>query len=316
MMRAWLIFLILAGAVLAMDVLIPRKSHDRSSYTRAVGLCLIPIIMALSYGMYLHFAYGRIPAISSPTTAPPGLTFSTGYLLELALSADNVMMFVILLRSLKIPPENHGLVMFWAILLALVTRVALILTGLALISRFHLLFYFMGAFLLLAGVLMFFQRHGESGLGERLIGISARLLPISPETAGRQMMVNFNGRRCITPLFLAIVLVGLVDVLFAFDSIPAVFGITRDPLIVTSSNVFAVLALHRLYFIIAPLMDRLRFLEAGLAVILLFIGGKMLLPLLSAYGTAMPISTTASLVIILTILFVAAGASLVFPARK
>jgi tellurite resistance protein TerC len=315
-MWTWLIFFIFAGAVLAMDVLIPQKSHGQSSLRRAAGLCVIPIIMALAYGLYLHFAYGPSPAISSAATAPPALTFSTGYLLELALSADNVMMFIILLRSLNIPMEQHGLVMFWAILLALAARVTLILTGLALISRFHLLFYFMGAFLLLAGVLMLFERHGESSLGQRLIRLSARLLPISPESGGRKMLVKINGRRCITPLLLAIVLVGLIDVLFAFDSIPAVFGITRDPLIVISSNVFAVLALHRLYFIIAPLMDRLRFLEAGLAIILLFIGVKMLLPLFSGYVGIANISTTASLVVILTILFIAAGASFLLPAKR
>lgn len=130
------------------------------------------------------------------------------------------------------------------------------------------------------------------------------------------MLVISNGRRCMTPLLLAIVLVGLVDVLFAFDSIPAVFGITNDPLIVTSSNVFAVLALHRLYFIIAPLMDRLRFLEAGLACILLFIGGKMLLPLISERIAWLRIGTATSLLIILGILIASLGASMLFLKRN
>ncbi|MGC8625814.1 MAG: TerC family protein, partial [Phycisphaerae bacterium] len=199
---------------------------------------------------------------------------------------------------------------------ALIARAVLILTGLALLARFHILFYCMGGFLLLAGLLMFFRRPGQRQTEARFIDIFSHLLPISPAPSGRRLLIMFKGRRCITPLLLAIVLVGLVDVLFAFDSIPAVFGITNDPLIITSSNVFAVLALNRLYFLIAPLMDRLRFLETGLALILLFIGGKMLLPLLAFYWPTARISTTTSLWVILTLLLLAVGASLVVPSRK
>ncbi len=316
MMLAWILFIFLAAMILALDVLIPQTTAGTNAFKRAAVLCSLPVFLALVYGLYLHFALAQ--SVDAPVVAGPhpALTFSTGYLLELGLSADNVMMFIIMLRALEIPAADQNLVMFWAIILAIVARVALILTGLALIGRFHLLFYFMGAFLVLAGGLMFFQRDGERGIGERLIGLSSNILPISPEYAGRQMIVLINGRRRITPLLLAIILVGLVDVLFAFDSIPAVFGITSDPLIVTSSNVFAVLALHRLYFIMAPLMDRLRFLEAGLAVILLFIGGKMLLPLLAAYVPAVQISTTTSLLVIVAVLLSAAGASFAFPAKK
>ncbi len=315
MMAAWLIFLIVAAVVLALDMLVPQSVHH-ASLQRAAVLCLLPIIIAFAYGLYLHFAYVHAAAAPADASRRPALTFSTGYLLELALSADNVMMFVIMLRSLKIPPQQHALVMFWAILLAVVARVGLIVTGLALIGRFHIVFYFMGAFLLLAGGMMLFERHGQNGLGQRLIQLSGRFLPISPPTADRRMLVTIHGRRHITPLLLAIVLVGLVDVLFAFDSIPAVFGVTRDPLIVTSSNVFAVLALHRLYFILAPLMDRLRFLAAALAVILLFIGTKMLLPLLATLIPGLQISTAASLAVILITLFLAGAASVLFPARQ
>ena len=316
MMLAWTLFIVLAVMTLALDVVIPQTAVGTNAFKRAAVLCSLPIFLALVYGVYLHFAFAISPAEPLDAASQPVLTFSTGYLLELGLSADNVMMFIIMLRALKIPAADQNLVMFWAIILALVVRVALILTGLALVRRFHLLFYFMGAFLLLAGVLMFFERDGERGMAERLVNLSSRFLPISPKYAGRQMVVLSNGRRCMTPLLLAIILVGLVDVLFAFDSIPAVFGITSDPLIVTSSNVFAVLALHRLYFIMAPLMDRLRFLEAGLALILLFIGGKMLLPLLAAYVPAVQISTTTSLLVILAVLLSAAGASFAFPAKK
>ena len=316
MMPAWILFIFLAIAILAMDVLIPQTRAGGNAFKRAAILCLPPMIVALAFGVYLHFAY-------VPNAAAPGgaghqglLTFSTGYLLELGLSADNVMMFILMLRTLKIPAADQGLVMFWAVIMAISARVALILTGLALVTRFHILFYFMGGFLLAAGVLMFFQPHGERSFGDRLIRVAGKVLPITRTYFGRRMIVTVNGRRRITPLLLAIILVGLVDVLFAFDSIPAVFGITRDPLIVTSSNVFAVLALHRLYFIMAPLMDRLRFLEAGLALILLFIGGKMLLPLLRQYGWKLHITTTASLLVIATILALAAGASIALPQKK
>ena len=316
MMFAWILFVFLACTMLAMDLLIPQTSAGGNAFRRAAVLCLLPMIIALAFGIYLHFAYLPNPAAPQGTDQQGLLTFSTGYLLELGLSADNVMMFILMLRTLKIPAADQGLVMFWAIIIAILARVALILTGLALVTRFHVLFYFMGAFLLLAGVGMFFQRHGESGLGTCLIRGAGKVLPITETYSGRRMIVTVNSRRCITPLLLAIILVGLVDVLFAFDSIPAVFGITSDPLIVTSSNVFAVLALHRLYFIMAPLMDRLRFLEAGLALILLFIGGKMLLPLLGESGSAIHIGTITSLLVIAAILTLAAGASIILPEKK
>lgn len=316
MMFAWILFIFLSVAILATDLLIPQARADDNAFRRAAMLCLLPMIIALAFGMYLHFAYLPNTAVPQGTDQQGLLTFGTGYLLELGLSADNVMMFILMLRTLKIPPTDQGLVMFWAIIIAISARVALILTGLALVTRFHMLFYFMGAFLLLAAVAMFFQRHGESGLGTRLIRVAGKVLPIADNYSGRRMIVTVNGRRCITPLLLAIILVGLVDVLFAFDSIPAVFGITSDPLIVTSSNVFAVLALHRLYFIMAPLMDRLRFLEAGLALILLFIGGKMLLPLLGGYGSAIHIGTITSLLVIAAILALATVASIALPQKK
>ncbi len=316
MMFAWILFIFLSVAILATDLLIPQARADGNAFRRAAMLCLLPMIIALAFGVYLHFAYLPNTAVPQGTDQQGLLTFGTGYLLELGLSADNVMMFILMLRTLKIPPTDQGLVMFWAIIIAILARVALILTGLALVTRFHMLFYFMGAFLLLAAVGMFFQRHGESGLGTRLIRVAGKVLPIADISSGRRMIVTVNGRRCITPLLLAIILVGLVDVLFAFDSIPAVFGITSDPLIVTSSNVFAVLALHRLYFIMAPLMDRLRFLEAGLALILLFIGGKMLLPLLGGYGSAIHIGTITSLLVIAAILALATVASIALPQKK
>ncbi len=316
MMPAWILFIFLAGTILAMDLLIPQTRPGANAFKRAAILCLLPMMVALAFGVYLHFAYVPKAAAPGGTSRQGLLTFSTGYLLELGLSADNVMMFILMLRTLKIPAADQGLVMFWAIIMAISARVVLILTGLALVTRFHILFYFMGGFLLLAGVAMFFQRHDERGLGDRLIRVAGKVLPITGTFSGRRMIVRLNGRRCITPLLLAIILVGLVDVLFAFDSIPAVFGITRDPLIVTTSNVFAVLALHRLYFIMAPLMDRLRFLEAGLAVILLFIGGKMLLPLLRQYGWKLHVSTTASLLTVAAILTLAAGASIALPQKK
>jgi tellurite resistance protein TerC len=316
MMQAWILFIILAVTILAVDIFIPPTAPGRNAFKRAATLCALPVVIALAYGMFLHFAMAQNPVAHIGATRQPAVTFSAGYLLELALSADNVMMFIILLRALKIPAADQNLVMFWAVTLAIAARVVLILTGLALMSRFHVLFYFMGAFLLLAGTMMFFQRHGERGLAQRLIEMSGKMLPISAEYSGRRMIVSVHGRQRMTPLLLAIILVGLVDVLFAFDSIPAVFGITSDPLIVTSSNVFAVLALHRLYFIMAPLMDRMRFLEAGLALILLFIGSKMLLPLVGTFLPVKQISTTASLLVIAAILLAAAGFSLALPAKN
>ena len=315
MISAWLIFLLLVTIVLVINGMIPQSIAGSPSLRRAVGLCLPPIMLAFVYGLYLHYIY--MPSSTPSSTAGhPLSTFNTGYLLELSLSADNVMLFVVLLRVLKIPAADHGVVMLWAVLLALAARVALILTGLVLLARFHILFYVMGVFLLLLGILMFFRHSGERRAVARFMDLFSHWMPVSPAPSGRQRLITFKGRRYISPLLLAIVLVGVVDVLFAFDSIPAVFGITTDPLIITSSNVFAVLAMNRLYFIITPLLDRWRFFETGLAFILLFIGSKMLLPLLPISKTAIHISTTASLWIILIILLLAVGASLILPNYK
>ena len=140
MMSAWILFIILAALILAMDVLIPQTAAGTNAFKRAAVLCSLPVFLALVYGLYLHFALAQSVDAPAAAGAQRALTFSTGYLLELGLSADNVMMFIMMLRALKIPAADQSLVMFWAIILAIVARVALILTGLALIGRFHLLF--------------------------------------------------------------------------------------------------------------------------------------------------------------------------------
>ena len=320
----WLIFSAAMAAVLLADRLARRRLA--ASAIHAVLLGAIPVGIALGFGVWLHLAYaghwfglvgGKISALG-PHARRPMLEYTAGYLLELSLSADNIMLFVMLMRSFSVPVASQGFALFWAILGSMILRTALILTGLALLLKIHALLYVMGLFLLAAGVAMFFETDAEERLGRWLVRLLSRRLPVQDSYEGRRLIVRRAGRRYATPLLIVMGLIAVMDLVFALDSIPAIFGITRDPLIVVSSNLFAVLALQAFFFILAPLVDRLRYLQTGLAVILLFIALKMLLVPLArmvGYRGHPHIGTGWSLAFIIAVLAAAISASLVNPKR-
>ena len=205
------------------------------------------------------------------------LEFTTGYLIEEALSVDNIFVFLVLFTFFGVPPAYQHRVLFWGILGAIVMRAVFIFAGAALLAAFHWIIYVFGAVLVVTGIKLFVQRdehvNPERNLALRLF---RRFVPSVPEYHGQRFTVVERGRRYATPLLAVLVAVEATDVIFAVDSIPAVFAVTRDPFIVYTSNIFAILGLRAMYFLLAGVMDRFRYLKPGLAMVLVFVGAKML----------------------------------------
>jgi tellurite resistance protein TerC len=206
------------------------------------------------------------------------LEFFAGYLLEESLSIDNLFAFYLVFQQLRIPRQYQHRVFSIGIWSAIIFRLIFILLGVWLISKFHWLLYVMGFFLFLTGVKMFFSGEKEKDLADMwVIKITKRLFRVTHEIHGQHLFIRKKGLLYATPLFVALVFIELTDIIFAFDSIPAIFAVTRDPFIVWTSNIFAILGLRTLYFVLSGMAERLRFLKYGIALILIFIGLKMLI---------------------------------------
>lgn len=206
------------------------------------------------------------------------LEFLTGYLIEYSLSVDNIFVFVLIFGYFRVPPMAQHRVLVWGILGALVMRGLMIWLGVHLISRFHFVLYIFGVFLLFTAIRMYFGKHTAKNFGESwLMRLFQKLIPVTPFFHGEHFKVRVEGRWMFTPLALTLFVIESMDLVFAVDSIPAVFAITRDPFIVYTSNVCAILGLRSLYFLLARLVDRFVYLKTGLAIILGFVGMKMIL---------------------------------------
>ncbi|HSM52366.1 MAG TPA: TerC family protein [Thermoanaerobaculia bacterium] len=240
-----------------------------------------------------------------------GLEFLTGYLIEKSLSVDNIFVFAILFSYFAVPAVYQHRVLFWGILGALVMRAAFIAAGAALLAHFHWVIYLFGAFLVVTGVKMAIapDRGFEPGKNP-VLRLVRRLVPVSDRYHGPRFFVRERGALVATPLFLVLVLVEVTDLIFAVDSIPAIFAVTRDPFIVYTSNVFAILGLRALYFVLAGVMHKFQYLKLGLAAVLVFVGTKM--TLVDVYK----ISAGVSLGVVATILAVAVVASLLRARRR
>ena len=240
----------------------------------------------------------------------PGVEFLTGYLIEKSLSIDNIFVIALLFTYFKVPGEYQHRVLFWGILGALVMRAAFILAGAALLERFHWIIYLFGGFLVLTGIKMAFApEHGVEPERNPVVRLVRRLMPVTSDFRGASFFVREGGRRAATPLFLVLVMVEFTDLVFAVDSIPAIFAVTRDPFLVYTSNVFAILGLRSLYFLLAGVMHKFEYLKLGLAAILVFVGAKM------ALVDWVKVPTVLSLGVIAAILALAVAASL-FKARR
>jgi TerC family integral membrane protein len=241
-----------------------------------------------------------------------GIDFVTGYLIELSLSVDNLFVFLLIFSYFKVPAKFQHRVLFWGVMGALVMRLTMIFIGAALIERFHWIIYIFGGFLVYTGLKMFKQEeieiHPEQNPVVRLV---TRFLPISRQYDDEKFFTIINGKRTATLLFLVLIVVEITDLVFAVDSIPAIFVITRDTFIVYTSNVFAILGLRSMYFLLAGVVDKFRYLRFGLAIVLSFIGVKMLI---TAFGVHIP--TWVSLAVVAVVLLGSIGASLLFPANE
>jgi tellurite resistance protein TerC len=205
------------------------------------------------------------------------LEFLTGYLIEVSLSMDNVFVIALIFAYFKVPSEHQHRVLFWGILGALVMRGLMILVGAALIMLLHWALYVLGAFILYTGVKMLLVKTEVSPEKNRVIRWVRKVYPVTPHLEGQKFITHWNGARALTPLALVLLMVETSDLVFALDSIPAIFAVTRDPFIVFTSNVFAILGLRSMYFVLAGAIGYFRYLKVGLSVVLIFIGVKMLL---------------------------------------
>ena len=263
----WIAFNVLVLIAVALDLGVFHRKAHKIEVREALIWSFAWIGLAVTFGLGILYFYGR----------QPSLEFFTGYVIEKAMSVDNLFVFLVVFRVFAVKEEFQQRVLGYGILGALVMRGAMIAAGAALISRFSWTMYVFGAFIVLVGVHMLIAREGMSHPEENfLVRSIGRHLRLTKEYRGGQFFTRENGQLFATPLFLVLLVVEITDVTFAVDSIPAVFGITRDPFIVYTSNVFAILGLRALYFLLADLLERITFLKVGLAVVLMFVGAKMI----------------------------------------
>jgi tellurite resistance protein TerC len=294
----WGGFLVFVLLMLALDLgVFHRKAHSVSG-KEALAWTIVWIALACVFGAGIWWRMG----------ADTGLAFFTGYVLEKALAVDNIFVFVIVFAAFGIAPRNQHRVLFWGILGALVMRGAFIFAGAALVERFHWLLYVFGGFLVLTAVKLLLQRDTEADPRDSWsVRTLSRIIPVTHDDTTGAFVVRRDGRRYATPLLLALVVLEATDVVFAIDSIPAVFAITTDPFLVFTSNIFAILGLRSMYFLLASVIAKLRYLKIGLSAILAFVGMKMVL------AGVVKIPVLASLGVIAAILAVSVIASLLRP---
>lgn len=265
---AWAAFLAFVAAMLALDLgVFHRKTHT-VKLREALAWCTVWVSLALAFNVLVYVLHGRQPA----------LEFFTGYIVELSLSVDNVFVFILLFEYFRVPKDYHHRVLFWGILGAAVMRAVFIFAGIAVLERFHWVIYLFGALLVFTGIKM--ARPGKTEVNPDqnfVVRLARRLLPVTDRYHGSHFFTREAGRMMATPLFIVLVAVETTDLVFAVDSIPAILAITRDAFIVFTSNIFAILGLRSFYFALSGVMQMFRFLSLGLAVVLVFIGTKMLL---------------------------------------
>jgi tellurite resistance protein TerC len=264
----WAGFILFVLLMLALDLgVFHRKTHE-VKFKEALAWSGVWISLALVFNLGIWWKFG-------PT---PGMQFLTGYLIEKSLSIDNIFVFVVIFSALKIPALYQHRVLFWGILSALVLRAVMIFAGVAMLQRFHWLIYVFGAFLIFTGAKLFLQRnkeeHPEDGA---VMKLARRLIPSTSRFDKDHFFTVENGKKLATPLFMSLVLVELTDVLFALDSIPAIFAVTTDPFLVFTSNIFAILGLRSLFFVLAGMVEKFSYLKVGLSAVLVFVGAKMAL---------------------------------------
>lgn len=313
----WIGFIVFVLVMLALDLgLLNRKAHVINTRKALIwtGFC---VLLAMGFSVVVYFMYehhwlgvglGKTDVTSGADAAKK---FFTGWIIEQSLSLDNIFVIALIFQYFCVPPIYQHRTLFWGILGALVMRGAMIGAGALLIQRFHWIIYVFGALLILTAIKMLRTKneHVEPDRNP-LVKIARRMYPVCPHFEGERFFTRIDGKRTMTPLFLVLLVIESTDVLFAIDSIPAIFAITQDPFIVFTSNVFAILNLRSLYFVLASMIDRFRYLKPSLVFVLFYVGVKMLL------SHHFPIPTEVSLAVIVGILLIGVIASLALDGRK
>ncbi len=282
-----------------------RKAHV-VRFQEALGWSALWFALAICFGVFIA------PVMVENWTPVQRSEFITGYIIELSLSMDNVFVIALIFNYFAVPLKYQHRVLFWGILGALIMRGVMIWLGTELINRFHFILYVLGGFLVITGLRMIWAGTDEDIDPEKnyFVRLTRRFFPVTTEFDGQKFVTQLNGRKALTPLALVLVMVETTDLIFAVDSIPAIFGVTTNPFVVFTSNVFAILGLRSLYFVLAGAIGFFRYLKTGLSIVLVFIGLKMLL------GPWLKISTNVSLLVIATILFTSILMSLAAAARE
>lgn len=293
----WIYFNVFVLLMLALDLgVFNRKAHE-VSIKEAMIWTGVWITLAMCFNALIYFWQGQAKA----------LEFFTGYVIEKSLSVDNIFVFVLIFSYFKIPSIHQHKILFWGIIGALIMRAAFIFAGVAMLEKFHWTIYVFGAILIYTGYKMFVQKEKKIEPEKNpVIKLFRRIMPVTHELHDAKFFVSQNGKRFATPLFLVLILVETTDLIFAVDSIPAILAITQDQFIVYTSNVFAILGLRSLYFALAGMIDKFRYLSTGLAMILIFVGMKMVI--VDFYKLPIQIA----LLVIVVILIISIVASLIF----
>ena len=297
---SWIILGTVVAGLLALDLLVLHRHAHRESVTQAAWWSVFWVGLGLAFAVFVGYTRGGDAA----------LAYLTAFLIEKSLSVDNLFVFLALFTYFGVKPEYQHRVLFWGIIGALVTRGVFIVAGVALLETFHFLLYVLGALLIATGARL--------GLGEQsevhpernlIVRWASRVLPVARSHHGEKFVVRVGGVWHFTPMFLVLLAIESTDVMFAVDSVPAVLAVSRDIFVVYSSNIFAILGLRALYFVLSGAISTLRFLRPALAVILVLVGAKMVLV------NVIEVPTALSLLVVALILGVATAASLLFPAE-
>jgi len=294
----WIVFNAAILLLLFLDLSVVSRKHRVVPFKQALLMSAFWIGLAMAFAVFVHQWFG----------ANKSLEFLTGYVLEEALSVDNLFVFILLFAYFKVPPEEEKTVLFWGIIGALIMRGLFIGAGVALVQRFHWILYAFGVFLIWTGIQLMRGGDEEQDPSRNIVlKFCRRFLPLTESYEGKSFLVRREGKVLFTPLFVVLLVVETTDILFATDSIPAILAITRDPFIVYTSNVFAILGLRSMYFALAGMMKLFHYLNYGLSVVLIFIGAKMLLP--ERYH----VPTWAALAVVAGVLGLSVLASVLFP---
>jgi tellurite resistance protein TerC len=299
----WIVFGFIIITVLAIDLGVLNRRAHKIALKEALAWSGVWISIALVFNVFVYFQFGKVKA----------LEFLTAYVVEYSLSVDNIFVFILIFSFFSVKPQYQHKILFWGILGALIMRALFIFAGVALINRFHWIVIIFGGFLLISGIKMLFQKEEVAVEPEKngLVRLFRRFLPVSDSLHGDALFIRQDKKLFATPLFLVLLVIESTDLIFAVDSIPAVLAISKDTFIVFTSNIFAILGLRSLYFAVSGVMGLFRYLKVGLAIVLSFVGLKMLA---SYFHIEIPILF--SLAIIISVLLVSIIASVIIKKKE